>query len=221
MTGVNKTSEINPANNFLEMEVNKVEVSVDSSFVEVISKTGDGINETLLKLETTLSSFLQNSNNITLTQVCFAAFVAFIGALSAYLFNLFHWKMVEKKRKIARQCFAVIALIDDLEKISVAYWVKDYNAEEIVQIHAEEISIKAKRHLMSKYIKLLSSDLRGKQTSSIKMKLEELDDEIFELLTGDGFETASRVGSKPRAFKIAKRFADVKVAILSLEFYEE
>jgi len=191
----------------------------DSNISDAVTASGENISDALLQIQTTLNSLIENSSGINSSQVIFAMFIAFIGALSAYLFNFFHWKMVEKKGKISKIAIGLSDLIHDLEEVSVSYWVCDYKEEKQQEIHVAEISIKSKRHLISKYIRIISTELNTIKTASVKQHLEEFNLDIFDLVTGDGFESKTRVASKQKAMEIAKRCSDVKAMISSLEFH--
>ena len=193
-------------------------VPPDSNISDAVTASGENISHALLQLQTTLNTLIENSSGINSSQIIFAMFIAFIGALSAYLFNYFHWKMVEKKGKVSRISRGLSDLIGDLEEISVSYWVCDYMEEQQQEIHVAEISIKSKRHLISKYIRIISDELNTTKTALVKQNLEEFNLEIFDLVTGDGFESKTRVASKHKAMEIAKRCSDVKAMISSLEF---
>jgi len=206
----------NATNTFLEFGVNNVVVSTDPSVAEAIGKSGNEISQVLLKL----FSALDDSSGITPAQGLFGIFIAFFGAFSAFFFNYLHWRMVEKKKKVSNICLTVIQLLNDLEEMALDYWTKNYNSAEKEKIHIQEITIKSNIFLFSKYIRLLSSQINTNKSSN-NVSLESSLDDIFDLITGDDFESTTRAESKPKAFKIAKELSAIKAMIFSLRMSEE
>lgn len=190
----------------------------DSKLIDAITSLNVDISEAITLLSTTLSAINTASGGITWLQLLSAIFVAFTGALSAYLFNLFHWRMVEKKQKISRTGGALNSLINELEIIAIDYWVKGYVEENKNEIHVTEISIKSKLFIISKYIKNITSKLNSNEMKSTKQKLENFNSGIFDLVTGDKFESKSRKASKSMALLISKRCSIIKAELSSLDF---
>jgi hypothetical protein len=199
-----------------DLEVCTAIASSNESVNKEIALLSENISDAVMRLSETISSLHAPSIGITSEQVYFAVFIAFIGAFSAYLFNLFHWNMVNKKQRKDGISITLSVLVGELESISVTYWLNDYDKECKQKIHATEIAIKSKIRLIVRYIGILSAELNSKKLES---KIKELDDfrfDIFELVTGDEFESASRIASKAKAIKISNRCSDVKAMISSL-----
>lgn len=190
----------------------------DIEVVEIISMVGRDINDSISMLSSNLSSILENLTTISLTQVLFAMFIAFVGAASAYFFNLFHWKMVQRKQKISRINSELTTLINDFEKVAVDYWIQNFNETDKEQNNALEIVIKSRLRLIQKYIRILTPELKASKSKSIIEKLEEFHDDTFDLVTGDDFESSTRCASKPKAMKIAYKCSDIRAIISSLNF---
>lgn len=205
--------------NVVLLNSKKPAVSENSNLdlAENITALNENLSASIDQLTTTLSSLLEPAGSFTSTQLIFAIFIAFIGAFSAYLFNLFHWSMVEKKKKISNMGLSLDFLIKDLESIAVDYWVQDFEKKSLKKMHASEISIKSNIRLISKYIVLLIPKLNTKDTA-IKQKFNEFSLEIFDIATGDDFESKNRKASKSKAAKIAFRCSDIRALISTLEF---
>ena len=191
-------------------------VLTGSDIAESLTSLGEDVGEAILQLESTIMSLLSTSSSVTFEKVLFAVFIAFIGAMSAYLFNYFHWKMIEKKQRVSNIGMALNSLVNDLESISIDYWVQDYKVNDIQEIHAIEILIKSKTRLISRYVPIFVCELHsGRNADKIK-KLEEFRLDIFDLVTGDEFESKDRKASKPKALQIANRCSDIRAMISSL-----
>lgn len=125
-------------------------------------------------------------------------------------------RIVEKRQKISGARLALSTLISDLESVAVNYWLRDYTENDRLEIQAAEISIKTKIPLISNYTKLIAPQLGSNISASRKKKFEDFPLDIFDLATGDGFESVSKESSKSKAMKISKLCLEIKATILSL-----
>ena len=199
-----------------EQSLSNTIVEPNHDITEAITSLSNNLTESVAQLSSTLSSLHISSDSITFTQLMFACFVAFVGAFSAYLFNLFHWRVLEKKKKISNIGVQLTTLINELESIAVQYWLHDYAKERLQQSSIAEISIISKLRLITRYIGLITPELKKGTTASGKQKLEDFGLDIFDLITGDEFESIDRKASKPKAMKISKKCSDIRAVISSL-----
>lgn len=146
---------------------------------------------------------LQSDNNLSI-KVLIPLISALVGALSAFLFNRFHWKMVEKKKKETDLFVKISTLIGELETLSVQYWIKDHNEND----DEKEVYLKSKFRLLNKYIRAI--DVKAK---SIKNELVEFESDTFDLVTGEDFESKKRKASKQKAILITYKFSEIYVSV--------
>lgn len=181
-----------------------------------ITSLNNDLSGAIGELSKSLESSLEALQNNSLTQLLFGVLVAIVGAFSAYLFNYFHWKMVEKKRAVSQITGELNALIQGLETNSVKYWVQDYREKDKEEINATEVVIKSNLRLINHYIMdfrlILNID-----KNNLGRQLEDFHVDIFDLITGDDFESTVRKSSKSRAMKISSRCSDIRAKIYSLE----
>ena len=187
-----------------------------STATEAATLLAAGLTKAIEGLTETLSSSLAASGGLTWLQALFAIFVVVVGASSAYGFNYLHWRMVEKRQEISGARMALSTLISDLESAAVNYWLRDYSEKDRLELQAAEILIKTKIPLISNYTKLITPRLGSNISASKKQKFEDFPLEIYDLVTGDGFESVSKKPSKPKALKISKLCLSMKATILSL-----
>jgi len=193
---------------------------LDSNITNAIDSLDKNLSEAITQLSTNLSSLLTPADDEFIVKILYAVLVVVIGAFSAYLFNFFHWKMVEKRNKVSKIGVTLSALISDLESVAVDYWIKDYKAEDKQQTQATEVLLKSKLRLVSRYIKIIFRELNTKKTESINQKIKKFGLEIFDLVTGDEFETTIKKASKQKATLISNQCTDVRAIISSLEFID-
>jgi hypothetical protein len=146
---------------------------------------------------------LQSDNNLSI-KFLIPLISALVGALSAFLFNRFHWKMVEKKKKETDLFVKISTLIGELETLSVQYWIKDHNEND----DEKEVYLKSKFRLLNKYIRAI--DVKAK---SIKNELVEFESDTFDLVTGEDFESKKRKASKQKAILITYKFSEIYVSV--------
>lgn len=146
-----------------------------------------------------------------------AVFVTVIGASSAYFFNYLHWKTVKKNTSITNLSKELGTLIKQLEDESVAYWVKDYDEKSSCEFHSTEISIKTKIHVINSIISTFTQELSMKNHETQVKKLSDFRDELFDLVTGDDFETKRRKASKTKAHKISTSCSNIRITIAQLD----
>lgn len=198
--------------------ITNASVLPDANVTDACSLPVAELTDAIKQLADTLSSSLAPPNELTLLQASLAVFIVVIGAFSAYFFNHLHWRMVAKKQKLSGVCLALSTLTSDLESVAVNYWLREYNKKDQLEIQAAEISIKTNILLISIYTKLIISQLNNKLSASEKQKFEDFPLEIFDLATGDGFESISKISSKTKAMKISTLCSNIKASILSLDF---
>ena len=211
---LDKTPYDTGAANLAETSINKTTTSFDSNITDTTTIFNKDLSNSIDQLTTTISSLPEPINGLTTEQIIIALSVPLIGALSAYLFNRFHWLTIEKKNKISQVCSTLDLLIKELEEVSVEYWMQGYKKINRDKINASEISIKSKNLLISKYITTVNT----LYLKAPKTELNEFSSKIFDLTTGDEFESTSRTPSKLTATRIAMKCSGIRATISTLNF---
>ena len=188
--------------------------SLNVNLNDEVTLLSNNISDAIMHLSTTITS-LHSSTSTTLGQ---AIFIVFMAAFSAYVFNLLHWMMVNKKQKKAGITTALSKLVDELELLSVTYWLDNYDEKRKLEIRTTEITIKPKIRLIVRYIKILSAALNSRKSASEIKKLDDFGNDIFELVTGGEFESICRIASPKKAIDISTKCSDVKAMISSFGF---
>lgn len=155
-------------------------------------------------------------NDATVAKIGFAVFVAFVGAFSAFIFNIIHWKVAQKRQDTANLANSLIGLINSLESLAIEYWMNDYDKTKEHSTNVAEVQIKAVLRQIGKYSSVFVQNLKGRNYRTIQPILEGFVSEVYDLVTGDGFESTIRQSSKAKAVKIAKECSDARVVISSM-----
>ena len=182
--------------------------------VETVPSASNDIISAIGELSATLTSTLGSPQS---EKYIFGITIAISGALSAYLFNLLHWKIVEKKRKVSQISGELNTLIERLESMAVKYWIQDYSNQNKEENNTIEITLKSKLRLIYHVIKASYPLLSTQKHKSNGLDIINFHSEIFELVTAGEFESTNRKASKARAMKISYRCSDIRVKMLSLD----
>lgn len=165
--------------------------------------------EALSRLEGSLVEALKSNQGLGLEDIVFGVVLAIVGALSAYLFNHLHWKMVEKVQARNSLLSVMSDAISRFESVAVAYWVRNQ-----AQVDPEaEILIKARHRSILNQIELLTSEQNKIQYAALHTSLSDFSDEVFDVATGGDFESAARRASPNRAAQISRLSSDALALI--------
>jgi hypothetical protein len=165
----------------------------------------ENLNTSLWLLNSTFSEQLDNHLSIKLFIPLISAFVgACLGSFLAFLFNRLNWRLTEREKQEKESFSKLSILIDELEKLSVEYWIKDYDKDD----EKNEVYIKSKHRLLERYIREINT-----KDESIKKDLENFASNIFDIITGDDFESKKRKSTKSKAISISNKCADINLKI--------
>ena len=187
--------------------------SIDGS----ISDMSDKIHASLGEASSRISeAIIQSNDKLTLTAIFFAVFVALIGALSAYLFNFLHWKIVRKTNKLYGSGVELIELIQRLESEALKYWISSYDDSKKEEILIAEISIKSIIRRIDVQTRALVTLLGDNRMKGKKQQISGFPYDIYDLVTGGDFESKARSSSKRKAMKISKQCSDARSNVSSI-----
>jgi hypothetical protein len=134
------------------------------------------------------------------------------GALSAYLLNWWHWERQYNSERLLHRCARVLEQIDLFEKVSMQYWLAESFVEQSGK-KALEIEIKSKSLMLAKMIAKLRSMCRGKLSPGESIQIKTLFDNLYDISTGDSFESSIKVSEPVIAYEINKICTKLKLQI--------
>jgi hypothetical protein len=165
------------------------------------------LNEKLLNsLEVLNSHLLMQENRSFWFTPYIPLFAVLLGTFAAYLFTGRHWKYSEAKKKESEFVDKISNLVDEIEEFSVAYWLADYSEKD----SENEVYIKSRIRLLSRYIRVIDE-----KKEPLKSALAEFQSDIFDLVTGEEFESLRRKASKPKAIRISYKCGDINATLSS------
>lgn len=181
-------------------------VNHDCQVIRDLIKENIIVNEHLHRSIELLNSTLitYSSNNAFDLKAIIPIVSVIIGAFIGFLLNQYHWKRTEKEKKKASSFSKIFNLISELESLSVDYWIKDTSEDDV----KTEVYIKSKIRLLTSYVKSVDAN-----QIVLKNELINFTSEIFDLVTGDEFESKARKASKSKATSISYRCADINAVV--------
>lgn len=159
------------------------------------------------RLQNTIELF--NSNLITYSpnnvlEYLMPIISVIIGGFLGFFLNEYHRRVAEEKEKNTNFFTKIFTLISELESLSVGYWIKDTCEDDV----GTEVYIKSRIRLLTNYVESVDA-----KRVEIKTELEKFISEIFDLVTGDEFESKDRKASKSKATSISYRCTDINARV--------
>lgn len=158
---------------------------------------------------------INNSGNSTLSD---GAILALAGAFSAFAFNLIQKLIDARSVRLTKSGDAMLLLIKEFEEITVRYWVRGHNSsnDDAESNTCDQINIKAMLMTLDKNVNLMLENLPFKNKENNKQKLSAFSSDVYDLASGDDFESEMRPPNKAKAFAISKKCSEAKAIILGL-----
>lgn len=158
---------------------------------------------------------INDSGNSTLSD---GAILALAGAFSAFAFNLIQKLLDAKSVRLTKSGDAMLLLIKEFEEITVRYWVRGHDSsnDDAESNTYDQINIKAMLMTLDKNVNLMLENLPFKNKAYNKQKLSAFSSDVYDLASGDDFESAIRPANKGKAFAISKKCSEAKAIILGL-----
>lgn len=194
--------------------------------VEAISNHNE-LTGSLSTINETLSSIPSGSIQVALISGLTSVFAAF-------MFNMLYWYIIESKKKRSNAVKEYLSVLKSLEINSSEYWVNDYTTKDLNFI--QETRIKSELTVLREYSKniymhspkafisfILQKITHGyiqeyKHSERIlTKKLNSLNSYLYDLITGDSFESTSRKADKKKVQKIITSITKIKAYLSILE----
>ncbi|MGR6861963.1 hypothetical protein ACU5EH_17515 [Aliivibrio salmonicida] len=171
------------------------------------------ILESSSKIESAISSIPDGSYFLATYSGVLSGISAFF---AAWVLNYFTKKELSKKKKISKIANVAYKKSDDLENDAINYWLEEKG--KFNQIDITNLEIKIKSTIIN--IQTILDELYTKDSlkQSDKLRLIELNGELYDCITGGEFEVLYRASSKSRAIKVATVLSEVKLILLRYDY---
>lgn len=172
--------------------------------------------ETVGQLEAINKTLKTADGNALIVALLVGVVSAFAGAFAAFLFSFMQWKISLKKESLNAGANEMLSIVADLESVATRYWLS--SAAEIgdPESHATELKIKNLLKLLARYSGGLKKLPAKPNIRDVACRVDRLVSDVFELATGGGFESPSRVAEKDVASAIAGRCMEIRGSLYKI-----
>lgn len=189
---------------------------------------GNGVvikNSTLGSNESIINSISVASDKITdalnhpkvapffSTALLIPVITGLVGASAAFVYNKLHWHSVKSREEKIKKIDALIDIIISLEEVAVDYWMKNYAKKLSRDNKKAEIKIKSHLALINTLITDVIDNEPSRKQSKLRDKFIIPHGELFDLITGDDFETNSRKSNPSKSDQISSKCLKFRVAL--------
>lgn len=165
----------------------------------------------------TITQTLQAAEGSTLYVALIVGVVsAFAGAFAAFLFSYAQWRITQKREALIAGAKEMLSLVADLEDLATRYWLCAACNLEDSELHTWELKIKNLSKLIARYSSRLKGLPASNDTREITSRIDVLVSQLYDLATGEDFESPARIPSKPIASRIAGRCAEIRGALYQI-----
>lgn len=138
-------------------------------------------------------------------------------ATAAFFYNRLHWHFVNKRERRLKIAETLIELVAELRLDSVNYWMKNYSRKGAKDLFNEEMRIKSNLQVIDSSIEDYIQSLKKSERQSIEPKLKAFHGELYDIITGDDFESQARRTDRPKVMKISNKCVLFRVYMNSLK----
>lgn len=168
--------------------------SIKANFDNSLQSINNSLSDSLVSSADKVVGAINNSSNLEGLII-----VGLISAFSAFLFNLIHWVIVDSRAKKQKKIDVVNDLFERISTNSCSYWLRDYQPED------EVLSI-----LIKTDIKILGREIKVLGNNSTINNLVDLMGEIFDVATGEDFESVNKKKNRSIAATVASKSAEAR-----------
>lgn len=139
-------------------------------------------------------------------------FPVLLGALAGYWLSNKQWKKAESKKDLVGSVRELDFLLKEIEEKAVEFWCRGSNVN-VVEDSIVHSTLASNIAMSDQLVEHLLSNEVLKLDTSVVSKLTIYKDDIYELATGEEFESISRKVDKVRATKISKRCVEIRAKL--------
>ena len=129
--------------------------------------------------------------------------IAIVAAFTTFLFNVLYSKINRRRDNIKELASDLIDRIETLETDAVSYWLHTYNAEQYLEFKKLEYKIKSNIRKIRSKSRTFIECVGERKNKQLVDHINGFNDYIFDLVTGDDFESKVRRPSEIKADKIS------------------
>lgn len=167
-----------------------------------------------------LSESIKDATKTSWTEAIILLIIgAVVAALTASIFNLLNWRIINRNEKRSVMGKLLVDQIDLFEKISIEYWMQPYEKIKDFDLCCMEARIKSLHSSVRANSKIYSLLLPKSLQTIIRTRFNDFEEKSFDVATGDDFESKKRKASKDKANQMLVLCHVIRSSLLS-EIYK-
>ncbi|HGO5343794.1 hypothetical protein [Raoultella planticola] len=139
-------------------------------------------------------------------------------ATAAFIYNKIHWHSVIKREAKTKLLESISDVVNELRTDAISYWLKGYSKKSAKSLLEEEMRIKASLNIINSTITIYVAQVSKLKRKEIELKLRGFHNELFDIITGDDFETQTRKQDKGKVSAISTKCVAFRVLLNTIKF---
>lgn len=171
-----------------------------------------GVKDSLISVSQSLSKMSDSSLSDSAIKLTIISAVS--AAAAAFVFNLIQWKIT--KRRERREAFEK-GILDQLSRLRddlMIYWMRSQKSDKVANA-ISEMNIKSDLKTLDRLIKLYYETFPPLRVPKNKGEVDLLYSDLFDIATGEDFESQNRAASPQTARQVSGKIADIRVRVIS------
>ncbi|RLA45633.1 MAG: hypothetical protein DRR42_19175 [Gammaproteobacteria bacterium] len=201
-------------------EPDQLSVNIDPSLLQVIEESchrfGESQDRVLEQMQLITAALQSSEIDKWLIPLGVGFVSAVAGAMAAYLFSRLQWRITQRQNALSAGATELLSLITQLEDLVVNFWLVDASSMAGPVLHGDQLKIKSLLMLTIRYSRGLKSVKMTESHKASADRLAVLVSDIYDLATGDDFESPHRKASNPTAVKLATQCAEARSSVHKL-----
>ncbi|MCK7178544.1 hypothetical protein [Enterobacter roggenkampii] len=138
-------------------------------------------------------------------------------ATAAFIYNKIHWHSVIKRETKTKLLDSISDVVSELRVDAISYWLKGYSKKSAKTLLEEEVRIKASLSIINSTITIYASKIPRRKRKDVEERLRAFHDELFDIITGDDFETQARKQDKGKVSSISTKCVAFRVLLNTIK----
>lgn len=109
-------------------------------------------------------------------------------------------------------------MVNELRSDAISYWLKGYSKKSAKSLLEEEMRIKASLNIINSTITIYVQQESRWKRKDIEAQLRVFHDELFDIITGDDFESQARKQDKAKVSAISTKCVAFRVLLNTIKF---
>ncbi|ELC6413592.1 hypothetical protein [Enterobacter hormaechei] len=210
----------NMSENSGEFSPNFLIINKDGSEASTGNGSAKELNSVIEIASTKIVDAIQNPPKAPLvsSSLITALISTVCAATAAFIYNKIHWHSVVKRETKTKLLESISDVVNELRTDAISYWLKGYSKKSAKSLLEEEMRIKASLNIINSTITIYVSQISLLKRKGIEGKLRAFHNELYDIITGDDFETQGRKQDKGKVSAISTKCVAFRVLLNTIKF---